>query len=59
MEKYLENPAHDYKTEALETQKQFRALQDKERRATKSLIIDFFMDSRYIEDLDVLYEFFF
>ncbi len=59
MEKYLADSTYDYKTEALNTQKQFRALLEKQRRTAKDLIINFFMEDKYMDDLDTLYEFFF
>lgn len=59
MENYLADPEYDYKAGTLNTQKVFRALPDKHRREAKNLMINFFMDDKYIEDLDILYEFFF
>ncbi len=59
LETYLENPDYDYKAEALNTQKQFRALPEIHRREAKNLLINFFLDPKYTDDLDILYEFFF
>ena len=59
MEKYLEDPSFDYKTQAELTEKQYRALVKEHRIEAKNLLVNFFLDEKYTEDLDVLYEFFF
>ena len=59
MENYLANPAFDYKKEAENTEKMYRALEKGLRKEAKNLLVSFFLDSKYTEDLDILYDFFF
>ncbi len=59
MENYLADPAYDYKTAASESKKVYRKMQKEYRKEAKNLLIEFFLDERYTEDLDILYEFFF
>lgn len=59
MEKYLADPSFDYKSQAELTEKQYRNLIKEHRKEAKNLLVNFFLDEKYTEDLDVLYEFFF
>ena len=59
MEAYLKDPTYDYKTEAEKTKKMYSALPSDLRSKTKDLLVNFFTDSKYAEDIQVLFEFFF
>lgn len=59
MEAYLKDPNYDYKTEAEKTKKMYSALPSDLRSKTKDLLVNFFTDSKYAEDIQVLFEFFF
>ena len=59
MECYLDDPGYDYKTGSTKAKAVYGKLPKDERKEAKNLMVSFFLDSRYMEDLDVLYEFFF
>lgn len=59
MEKYLKDPTFDYKKEAQKTKKIYTSLPKEHRKEAKNLLVNFFLDDRYAEDLNVLYDFFF
>lgn len=59
MEMYLNNPEHDYKAGAAEAKADYSRLKKEYRKEAKNLLVNFFLDPKYTEDLDILYEFFF
>lgn len=59
MEAYLKDPSYDYKSGAENTKKMYSALASDLRSKTKDLLVNFFTDSKYADDIQVLFEFFF
>lgn len=59
MDAYILDPAYDYKAGAEEAKKMYSALPDAERERTKTLLVSFFTDSAYADDVQILIDFFF
>ena len=59
MENYLKDASFDYKKEAENTKKMYRELPKEIRREAKNLLVNFFLDDKYAEDINILYDFFF
>ncbi len=59
MEFYLKDSSFDYKKEAENTKKAYRVLPEEHRKEAKNLMVNFFLEDKYAEDLNVLYDFFF
>ena len=59
MECYLADHSYDYKEGTAQAKATYSRMGKEERKEAKNLMVSFFLDSRYMEDLDVLYEFFF
>lgn len=59
MECYLANPNHDYESGVAHAKAEYSRMSKEERAEAKNLLVGFFMDSRYSNDMDLLYDFFF
>ncbi len=59
MENYLNDASFDYKKEAENTKKMYRDLPKETRQKAKNLLVNFFLDDKYAEDINILYDFFF
>ncbi|MDP4133289.1 MAG: S-layer homology domain-containing protein [Bacillota bacterium] len=59
MENYMKDSSYDYKSKANETKANYYGLTTDEKKEAKRLITEFFTDPKYIDDLEVLYDFFF
>ena len=59
MEAYKNDPNYDYKAGAENAKKMYSALSPALRNKTKDLLVNFFTDAAYFDDVQVLYEFFF
>lgn len=59
MEAYKNDPSYDYKTGAKNTKTMYYKLPSDLRDEAKNLLVNFFTDSKYFDDIQVLYEFFF
>ncbi len=59
MENYLKDPLFDYKKEAENTKKTYRSLPKDHRLEAKNLLVNFFLEDEYAEDINILYDFFF
>lgn len=58
MEAYLNDPSYDYEAGVKEAKKMYSALPSDLRSKTKELLINFFTDDKYAEDINILYSFF-
>ena len=59
MEMYLNDPNHDYKAGTAKAKADYSRLKKEYRKEARSLMVEFFLDTKYTDDLDILYEFFF
>ncbi len=59
MDAYMSDPSYDYKAGAEEAKRMYSALPDAERERTKTLLVNFFTNSEYIDDVQILIDFFF
>lgn len=59
MEAFLNDPSHDYESGAKEAKKMYSALPSDLRGKAKDLLVNFFTDDKYAEDINILYAFFF
>ena len=56
---FLANPNHDYESGVAEAKAAYGKLKKEDREEVKNLLVGFFMDARYSNDIDLLYDFFF
>lgn len=59
MECYRADPAFDYKAASETTKAVYRSMAPEVRANAKQLLINFFLDEDYADDVSILYEFFF
>lgn len=59
MEAYVADSSYDYKTGAENAKKQYDALPSDLRTQAKNLLLNFFTDDKYFDDVQILYDFFF
>lgn len=59
MEAFVNDPSHDYEAGAKEAKGIYSALPSDLRSKTKDLLVNFFTDDKYADDINILYSFFF
>lgn len=59
MEAYVADFSYDYKAGAADTKRLYDALPKDLRNRAKNLLLNFFTDNKYFDDVQILYDFFF